>query len=114
MHGPKESDQLQQCDDAYVLLNHSADVYVDMLNVSDPKRLKEEVEVAILATPVRLNMNNFVLEKAFNMFLELNKNVKHIRFTFDKIKPGKAAVSINKTDIIIMTTNRSLSRTPYI
>ena len=32
MHGPKESDQLQQCDDAYVLLNHSADVYVDMLN----------------------------------------------------------------------------------
>ena len=82
--------------------------------MSDPKRLKEGVEVAILATPVRLNMNNFVLEKAFNMFLKLNKNVKHIRFTFDKIKPGKAAVSINKTDIVIMTTNRSLSRTSYI
>ena len=71
--------------------------------MSDPKRLKEGVEVAILATAVRLNMNNFVLEKAFNMFLELNKNVKHIRFTFDKIKPSEPTISINKTNIIIMT-----------
>ena len=43
--------------------------------MSDPKRLKDGVEVAILAPPppVRLDMNNFVLEKAFNMFLRLNK-----------------------------------------
>ena len=59
-------------------------------------------------------MNNFVLEKAFNMFLKLNNNVKHIIFAFNKIKPVKATISINETDIIIVTTDRSLSRTPYI
>ena len=59
-------------------------------------------------------MNNFVLEKTFNMFLKLNKNIKHIRFAFNKVKPGKATISINETDIVIMTTDRSLSRTPYI
>ena len=82
--------------------------------MSYPKRLKERVEVAILAPPIRLDMNNFVLEKTFNMFLKLNKNIKHIRFAFNKVKPGKATISINETDIVIMTTDRSLSRTPYI
>jgi hypothetical protein len=80
----------------------------------DPKRLEEGVKVAILATPIRLDMNNLVLEKAFNMFLELNKYIKNIRFTLNKIKPSETTVSINETDIIIMTTDRGLGRAPYI
>ena len=82
--------------------------------MSDPKRLEKRVEVAIFTTPIRLDMDNFMLEKAFNMFLKLNKDIKHIRFTLNKIKPSKATVSINETDIIIMTTNRGLGRAPYI
>ena len=32
----------------------------------------------------------------------------------DKIKPSKPIISINKTDIIIMTAHRSLGMPPYI
>jgi hypothetical protein len=80
----------------------------------NPKLLKERVEVAILAPPIRLNMNYFVLEKTFNMRLKLSENTKHIRFALNKIKPSKATISIDETDIIFVTTNRGLSRTPYI
>jgi hypothetical protein len=55
-----------------------------------------------------------MLEKAFNMFLKLNKYIKHIRFALNEIKPSETTVSINKTDIVIMTTDRCLSRTPDI
>jgi hypothetical protein len=77
----------------------------------DLKRLEKGVEVAILTTPIRLNMNNFLLEKAFNMFLKLNKYIKHIRFLLNEIKPSETTVSVNKTNIVIMTTDRCLSRT---
>jgi hypothetical protein len=53
--------------------------------VRDPKLLKESVEIAILATPIRLNMNNFMLEKSFNMGLKLNENIEYIRFALNKI-----------------------------
>jgi hypothetical protein len=55
-----------------------------------------------------------MFEKMFNMFLELNKNIKHVRFALDKINPSKATISINEIDIIIMATDRRLGRTPYI
>ena len=48
------------------------------------------------------------------MCLKLNKNIEHIRFSFDKIKPSKPTISINKANIIIMTTNKSLGMTPNI
>jgi hypothetical protein len=82
--------------------------------VRDPKFLEKPVEVLILATPIRLNSNDFCFEKTLNMGLELQENIEHIRFTLDKIKPSKATVSINETDIVIMTTDRCLSVTPYI
>jgi hypothetical protein len=78
------------------------------------KLAKECVEVAILAPPIRLNMNNLMLEKSFNMLLKLNKYIKHIRFALNEIKPSKATISINETHIIVVTTNRGLGRTPYI
>jgi hypothetical protein len=81
----------------------------------NPKRLEKRVEVAIFAPPpIRLNMNNLMLEKVLNMLLKLNKNIEHIRFTLNEIKPSETTVSINETDIIIMTTNGGLGRTPYI
>src|SRR3989337_863536 len=59
-------------------------------------------------------MNDFVTEQSLNMHLELQENIKHIRLTFKKIKPSEPTVSINETDIVIMTTNRCLGTTPYI
>jgi F0F1-type ATP synthase gamma subunit len=55
-----------------------------------------------------------MLEKTFDMKLELDKDIKHIRLTFNKIKPGKSTISINKTDIIVVTTDRGLCRTSNI
>ena len=40
--------------------------------------------------------------------------MEHIRFALNKIKPSKATKSIDETDIIVVTTNRSLRVTPYI
>ena len=71
----------------------------------DPKLLKERIEVAILASPIRLYMNNFMLEKTLNMRLKLQENIKHITFTLKQIKPSKAIIGINETDIIVMTTH---------
>jgi hypothetical protein len=39
--------------------------------------------------------------------------MEHIRFALNQIKPGKATVGINETDIVIMTTHRGLGR-PHI
>jgi Fe2+ transport system protein B len=59
-------------------------------------------------------MDDLVLEKALYMFLELNENIKDIRLALNKIQPSKATISINETDIIFVTTDRSFSRTPHI
>ena len=48
------------------------------------------------------------------MCLEFKKNIEHIRLMFKKINLGKATISINKTDIIIVTTNGCLGMTPDI
>jgi hypothetical protein len=82
--------------------------------VQDPKFLEKSIEVVILTTPIRLNTNDFGLEETLNMCLKLQENIKHIRFALDKIKPSKATISINETFIIVMTTDRCLSMTPYI
>jgi hypothetical protein len=47
----------------------------------DANITEEFVQVNILATPVSLNMNNFVAKETFNMLLELNENLKDIIFT---------------------------------
>jgi hypothetical protein len=80
----------------------------------DPKFLEKSVEVVIFTTPIRLNTADFCFEKMLNMCLKLEKNIEHIRFTLNKIKPSKATISVNETDIIVMTTYRRLNMTPYI
>jgi hypothetical protein len=44
--------------------------------------LKERTKIRILTPQVGLNMNNFFLEKTLYMTLELQKDIKHIRFAF--------------------------------
>jgi hypothetical protein len=82
--------------------------------VQDPKLSKKRIEVVIFTPPVELNMKNFMLKEMLNMCLKLKKDIKHIGFTLNKIKPSKPTISINKADIIILATNGRLGRTPYV
>lgn len=117
MHVLKELSQFQLCDGACVPLFRRTVLPMCMWArhaLRDPKFLKEGIKIAILTTPIELNMNNFFFEKILNMCLKLKKKIEHIRFALKKIKPSKATISINKTDIIIRATGRSLGRTPHI
>jgi hypothetical protein len=76
--------------------------------------LKESIEVPVFTSPVRLNMDNFLIKEALNMILKLQKDIKHIRFAFKKVETSKTTKSINKTHTIVVSTNRNLGRTPHI
>src|SRR4051812_22189022 len=78
------------------------------------KLVKEVIEIVVFTVPIGLHMNNFMVKQAFDMRLQLQENIKHIKFALKKLEPGETTVSINKTDIVIMTTNRSLGMAPYI
>jgi hypothetical protein len=82
--------------------------------VTNANVLKERIKFNVFSTPVCLNMNNFMIKKALNMLLKLQKDMKHIGLTFEQIKPSEATETINKTDIILVSTHRSLGRVPYI
>jgi hypothetical protein len=40
------------------------------------------------------------------------KNIKHIRFMLNKIKPSKMTIDINEIYIIVITINKDLGRAP--
>jgi hypothetical protein len=61
-----------------------------------------------------LYVQDFPIQKMFNMLLKLKKYLEHIRFTFEEIKPCQTTISIDKANIIFMSTNRGLGRTPNI
>jgi hypothetical protein len=82
--------------------------------MSNAMLLKERTKITVLTPPVGLNINNFLLEEPLYMTLELQEDIKHIRLAFQQINPCKATISINKTDIIVVTTNRSLGMAPHI
>ena len=50
----------------------------------------------------------------FNKILEITKALKNFGFMAQKIEPNKFGMIINKTDIIIVASNRSWGRPPYI
>jgi hypothetical protein len=83
-------------------------------SMHNTKVREEFVELNVLATPIRLNMYNFMIQKTLNMPLELKEHLKYIRFLFEEIQPCKTTIGINKTDIIFVSTNRNLGRTPHI
>jgi hypothetical protein len=47
--------------------------------------LKKLVKFDVLATPIRLHMNNFLVKETLNMVLELQENIKHIIFALKKV-----------------------------
>jgi hypothetical protein len=76
--------------------------------------MKEGMEFLILSTPICLDMYDFSIQKMFNMFLELKEYIIDIGFVFKQVEPSKTTVSINKTYIKTMSTNRILGRAPHI
>jgi hypothetical protein len=82
--------------------------------MGDANVTKELVKFDILASPISLDMHNFLIQKAFNMALELKKNIKDIILSFKEIQPCKTTITIDETDIKSVSTSRRLGRTPNI
>jgi hypothetical protein len=82
--------------------------------MSDANTLKEKIQVLILPTPISLHGNDFPIQQAFNKFLKVNEVLKNFRFVSKKVNPSKFAKIINKAHIVIVSSNRGWSRTPYI
>jgi hypothetical protein len=82
--------------------------------MSDANTLKEGIQALILPTPISLHGNDFPIQQAFNKFLKVNEVLKNFRFVSKKVNPSKFAKIINKAHIVIVSSNRSWSRTPYI
>jgi hypothetical protein len=78
------------------------------------KTIKERVKFLIFTAPIRLDMNDFAIKKTFHMFLKLKKHIIDIRLVFEQIELGETTISINKTHIKMMSTDRGLRRTPHI
>ena len=72
------------------------------------------VEVAILSTSIRLDTFNFGIKKEFDMLLKTQKSGFYIRFSMKKIDPTLLGEIINKTHVVLKTTNRGNCRTPNI
>ena len=76
--------------------------------------MKVAMEFVVFTTPVRLTGFDFIIQKAFDMSLEVVENLLNIRLVFKQINPGEARVVINKTNIILVPSRRSKSGTPNI
>jgi hypothetical protein len=75
---------------------------------------EEGVEFLILASPVGLHGDDFLIKLALNKGLKFLEFLEDFGFVFEKINPGKFAKIINETHIIFIATNRLWCRTPYI
>ena len=63
---------------------------------------------------IRVKGNYFVLEEIFIQRLKANKNIKHMRFSFEWVKPHIFGEVINKNYIIFEVINRVNWRSPNI
>jgi hypothetical protein len=93
---------------------HFVDVYGDKTHDGRYQYPGRTGAVYDTRPPVSLYMQYLSIQETLNMFLELKKYVEHIGLALKKVKPSKTAISINKTNIIFMSTNRGLSATPNI
>jgi hypothetical protein len=60
----------------------STTILLMSMRTGDPVRntdfMKEGIKFNVLTTPIRLNMQNFVIKKTFEMGLKLQENIKDI------------------------------------
>jgi hypothetical protein len=82
--------------------------------VRDADPFKERIQSLIFSSPIRLNSKDFATKLPFGKALEVMKALKYFRFMTQHVNPRKFAVIIDKANIIIMMSNRSGGRAPYI
>jgi hypothetical protein len=82
--------------------------------MGDANTLEEGCKLLVLLSPVCLNCKDLLIKQTFNKLLEFMKFMKHIRFTFEKIKPRKLAIIINERHIIFKFPNRDEGKAPNI
>jgi hypothetical protein len=76
--------------------------------------VKKLVEATIFPSPIRLDTLDFSVKQQLNVFLKLKENILNFRFGMKEKNPGEFAEIVNKTHIILKTTNRGYSRAPNI
>jgi hypothetical protein len=62
------------------------------------------VEALVLSTPVALDGEDFLVEKTFDMCLELNEDPMNIRFVLNGIDPREVSKVINEANIVATAT----------
>jgi hypothetical protein len=67
----------------------STTILLMCMRTRDPMRdtniLEESIQLNILITPVRMNIQNFMFQETLYMRLELQENIKEITLAFNKI-----------------------------
>jgi hypothetical protein len=82
--------------------------------VADADFGEEIMEFLVLASPIRLDRDNFPVKETLYKFLEFNKGRENFRFKLQGIYPREFAIIINKAHIILFAPNRFRSITPNI
>jgi hypothetical protein len=82
--------------------------------VRDTRVLKVPMELMVFTTPIGLNCLDFIIQKAFDMSLEVIEDLFNVRLMFDKIYPAKMGIIINETNIVFKTSRGGNGRTPNI
>ena len=80
----------------------------------DPRALEIGMETVILAAPIGLHGADFSIQETLNMFLKIIEHLLNIRFVFNQIYPTMAAIVINKTNVVFITSRRRHGRSPNI
>jgi hypothetical protein len=73
---------------------------------------EEGMKFLVFSSPVCLDCDDFPVKQTFHKVLKFNKFLKHLRFKFQGIDPGKFAKIINEANIILFSTCRFESITP--
>ena len=80
----------------------------------DANTLEKGTKGLVFTTPVCLYGMNLFVKLSFNKNLEISEALKNFRFFPQQVNPNKFSMIINKRHIIVVVTNRSGGRTPYI
>jgi hypothetical protein len=110
----EEQGQLQLCDDVYARRSHFVGVHEDMRHSVKCQVFGKKIQFFILASPIGLHSNYFLIKFAFNKVHEIVKDIKDIRLLFDEMDPSEFAKIINEAHIIFVATYGYRCRTPNI
>jgi hypothetical protein len=74
--------------------------------MGNPYPLEKGIKRLIFTSPIGLSSKNFVVKLTFHKTLKIMKALEDLRFMMQKTDPCEFTVVINKTNIIVVSSNR--------